>query len=153
MNFLLPLLVLLVAFPALGQEARRLTPIEPGIVEHLAALARDNLSKARLSEGSPIAPETAEEKSRPLVPMDMLQRTVDRGAITAQAEWCGLDWKNRSFIPFMQQERNRGTWSDKQLAYIGLLHGVTQGSYENAMRSVGECNASQRAQAEQALTR
>lgn len=42
-------------------------------------------------------------------------------------EVCGLESTQLSFLPYMSVLRRDGRYSGKQLAYIGLLHGLSQG--------------------------
>jgi len=103
-------------------------------------ILRTNITRLRLSDGSFIPPESAEELKTPIIPYEDGKRVVNRGIISAMAEYCGLDWENRSFSPFMQQERSKRKWSDKQMAFIGGLHGMTQGSMHKNFQSKGACD-------------
>ncbi|MBN8543308.1 MAG: hypothetical protein J0M34_03490 [Alphaproteobacteria bacterium] len=103
-------------------------------------LARDILPNAKLSDGSFVPPETDEEKKSPVIPPEDAKRVTIAGANTGIAEWCGLDWQNLSYLKFMKQERAKLIWSDKQMAYIGLLHGIMQGATSDMMaKEKGAC--------------
>lgn len=101
---------------------------------------RTNITRLRLADGSFIPPESAEELKTPIIPYEDGKRIVNRGILSAMAEYCSLDWENRSFSPFMQQERSKGKWSDKQMAFIGGLHGMTQGGAHKSFQSKGACD-------------
>ena len=53
--------------------------------------------------------------------------------LTGQLEYCGADGITRSFLPYMRALRASGRYSDPQLAYLGVLHGVSQQMIMGAM--------------------
>ena len=55
-------------------------------------------------------------------------QTIDRGLFSAAMNVCGLDSDELNYLPYMRAIRESARYSDKQLAYIGLLHGVTLGT-------------------------
>ena len=103
-------------------------------------IARDNLTKSRLADGSNVPAETEQELKTPIIPYADAKRVVNRGMITALARHCGLEWENQSYMPFMKHERAEHRWSDKQIAYIGTLHGVTQGVFFKLLTEKGACD-------------
>ena len=114
------------------------------MVEQLAGLARANLGRARLSDGSLVLPETPEELARPIIPADLAEQTVARGYLTAELEACAMDWRERSFLPYMQRLRDGRRYSGKQLAYLGLLHGFSQGAAQRALATRAPCTDTER---------
>ncbi|HTK84189.1 MAG TPA: hypothetical protein VL625_03800 [Patescibacteria group bacterium] len=102
--------------------------------------ARDHITGAHLLDGSNVRPETAEELKNPVIPIEEGKRVVNRGILTALAKYCGLDGQNDSYLPFMSHERQSKLWSDKQLAYIGLLHGITQAEFYDLFKKKGNCS-------------
>lgn len=99
----------------------------PALVDKLTAAARDNLTSARLSDGSPAPAETTEELARPLVPRILEVQTIERALMSAVMATCQLDSEALSYRPYMQAIRASGRYSDKQIAYLGLLHGLSMG--------------------------
>ncbi len=97
------------------------------LVVALMNVARRNLSSARLLDGSNVPPETEDELKTPLIPYEFAERIVNAGSRAAFAAWCAEEWERSSYFAFMKNERRKEIWSDKQLAYVGLLHGVTMG--------------------------
>jgi hypothetical protein len=85
-----------------------------------------------------------------------LRRRLDRagtrrarnGRVSAFAQWCGLDWQRRSYLPLVMGERGRG---DRALAAIALLHGAAQGRALDLFRAQGRCGAAERADVERRL--
>ena len=64
------------------------------------------------------------------------------------ALWCGLDWKD-TYVGYMQLERKR-QWSEKQIAFVGLLFGVAQGVMPNWIGH--KCEEEDRAAVEAMMT-
>ena len=52
---------------------------------------------------------------------------VEAGSLSVVAEHCGLDWQRRNFEPLMKHHRERLRMSERQLALVSLLHGITMG--------------------------
>jgi hypothetical protein len=102
-----------------------------GLVDQLTAMARAALPRARLEDGSSVPRETAAERSQPIVPRALEVQTIERGMLTAQLEFCGMDWQNLSYQPYMQALRQR--YHGKPMAYLGMLHGLTQGTVADAL--------------------
>jgi hypothetical protein len=123
--------LLLGAMPALGQ-----TPGLPAeLVDALTAEARSALPMARMEDGSNVPAESEAERARPLVPRDLEVQTIERGIMTGQMEACGLDWQNGSYHPYMQALRRR--YHGKPIAYLGLLHGMSQGMTTSMLSEQG----------------
>lgn len=136
-----------IPLPAGAQQAEPAKPPRH-VVAQIMDLARENLQKAKLPDGSNVPPETTSEKAVPLIPVEDGARVVDAASTSAAAKWCGLEWEESLYRPFMMAERRRGIWSPKQMAYIGLIHGITMGSVENHYQAKGECPKSARANLE-----
>lgn len=113
-------------------------PAKDDMVKVLATVARDGLPQAKLRDGSFVGEETEEERAQELIPFEDKRRVVERGIVSSFANICGFDEIARSFLPFMQEERSEHEWSDKQSAYIGLLHGVTFGVMERRLSEEGK---------------
>ncbi len=134
------------AAPGVGiaAETRFLDSVPKELVQTVMGLARDNLSRARLPDGSNVPPETPAERARLLLPFEDAETVVDAGIASAYAKWCGEDWV-RNFEAMMASQRRRGLWSDKTMAYIGMLHGITLGMMGRQFQRAGECPADERA--------
>jgi len=87
---------------------------------------RPLLYKFKISDTEYLGKETKEELADPLLTLEEAETVIVRGIISATAEWCKLDWKNKSFEPFMNSQRSSGK-TEKQMAYIGGLHGYGMG--------------------------
>ena len=46
-----------------------------------------------------------------------------RGEVSAIAEWCGLDWRKKSFLPFMKKIRQSGK-PDSVKTFASTYHGI-----------------------------
>jgi hypothetical protein len=80
-----------------------------------------------MSDGSNVSAETTEERAAPIVPRNLEVQTIDRALLSAAMEACELDSSSLSFLPYMQRIRASGRYSERQIAYIGLLHGISFG--------------------------
>jgi hypothetical protein len=101
-----------------------------GLVQSLADYARKELPNAVMPNGKTVGPETTQEKAeRFLIPFPDLQRVAKHGGISAYAYLCGLDWENRSYLPFLGAEAHSGRWTDKELVYISVMHQFTQAAF------------------------
>lgn len=116
-------LAFLAAAPAAHAQTR--TPSDAW-VDQLTQLARASLPMARLEDGSNVPEETPEELARPIVTRTLEVQTIRRGELSGLMERCGLDWQQLSFMPMMTVLRASG-WRGKRMAYVGLLHGMSQG--------------------------
>jgi hypothetical protein len=115
--------------------AQNTLAIPTEIVDGLTAAARSNLTMARLQDGSPVPPETPEERAQPIVPRALEEQTIDRALLSTMMDVCELDSDALSYLPYMRKIRESARYSDRQIAYIGLLHGVSMGSFSRAMDS------------------
>lgn len=114
-------------------------------VEHYSRLARDNLTMARLADGTNVPEETADERAVAIVPTALARQTVERGFLTAAMQVCGMDWQDESYLPYMKTLRTAGRYSSKQLAYIGFLHGIVQGHVASSASQAIDCSDSAKA--------
>lgn len=129
---------LLITTPISAQQL--LPPPDHKMVAEIAAFARTHITKARVSDGTFVQPETPQELAEPIIPEALVRQTVARGFLTGEMEACGMDWENESFLPYMGAIRASRRYSDKQLAYIGMLHGLGQGTGADAVtKLVSNC--------------
>lgn len=129
---------------AAAQEAFLSNEPDKAFVAAAIEAANGLLPQGRLLDGSPVAPVTPEERREGVIPGDAADLIVRLAADTALAEFCQLDWKQLSFRPIMRRERARGLWSDRQIAYIGILHGFVQGQFLRLLERSEVCTAKHR---------
>ena len=110
------------------------------LVSAVGDVARRNLGQVRRSDGTFLASETVAERSRPLIPLEETRLAVDTGMVSGIASWCRLEWQRSHYLSYMKWQRARQLWSDRQLAYIALLHGIAKGVAERKYRETGECS-------------
>lgn len=67
----------------------------------------------------------------------------ERGAISAAGEHCGLDWRKLNFVPLTEYWRSKQA-SERKLALIILIHGISQGIGQGETRSFGPCTDAMR---------
>jgi len=121
----------------------------PEVIDRITAqtveAARANAGRARLSDGRPLPAATEQDRQRFAVPPALERQTVRRGMLTGQLEHCGAEGIRQSYLPYMRLLRASGRYSEPQLAYIGLLHGIAQGLTMNAVEGTptGACSDAQ----------
>ena len=95
-------------------------------------LAMNNFwGQARVSDGSYVQPDSEKERMTLPITEENAARVIVAGEISSLANWCGLDWK-QNYFKVTKAARHNGL-SDKQVAFVGLLHGVTMGMVETAV--------------------
>ena len=103
------------------------------LVQNLVATAQENFwGRAVLSSGETVQPVDDAERTAPVIPFSDSVRVVGAAALVGGALWCGVEWQPY-YLAFMQSER-RKSWSEKQVAFIGMLFGLAQYSIGNALK-------------------
>ncbi len=89
-------------------------------------------SKVRLKDGSYVQPSSEKERKTVPIAKENAAQVIYIGEISSLADWCGLDWQ-QNFFRVTKAARNNGL-SGKQVAFIGLLHGVAMGVVDSAVK-------------------
>lgn len=89
--------------------------------------------RAKLADGSFVQPDNEQDRNTLPISITVANQVFDVGEISGYAEWCGLDWKS-NFLTMTAAARKSG-FKGKQVAFIGLLHGVAQGIIVDALKS------------------
>ena len=146
-------LALVVAFatPGRAQQAVPDIGLTDDAVKSVMDVARQNITKARRADGTFVPKESPGELSLPIMPLADGRRIITAASLSAAAAWCGVEWQNSHYLRLMQQERASRRWSDKQMAYIGLLHGITQGTLERQHAASGACDDGTRSNVRQMI--
>ena len=95
-----------------------------------------------MSSGERVQPVDDAERAAPVIPLADSARVVAAARPVGQAMWCGVEWQPY-YLEFMQAER-RKPWSEKQIAFIGVLFGLTQSTFSTALTQRGPCSAEAR---------
>jgi hypothetical protein len=120
--------LLVLALPGTGALA-----FDNATKDRIIGLAFENFwGKARLLDGSYVQPGSEEERQTLPISKETAYQVIEVGKTSGQAKWCSLDWQ-KNYLALTKWARQQG-FSDKQLAFIGLLHGVTQGIVERSMQ-------------------
>ena len=125
---------------AVDEESFLSGKIAEEVVAHAVDTANKLLPQGQLRDGSSPAPVTPAEERQGVIPREDARRIVNSAADAALTEHCELDWRNLSYRPLMRRERQRDIWSDRQLAFIGILHGYVQGAYRELLKTHQRCN-------------
>jgi len=84
------------------------------------------------SNDKPIQPKDDQDRETVPIPTADAYHVTDAGIPAGVATWAHLDWKSY-YLAFMQKERRTRRWSDKQIAFIGVLFGTAQGRIEQEL--------------------
>ncbi len=135
--------ILAFATTAQAKQLPHFSPLSENMqfVTQVADFARTNLKDAKLPNGDKVGRESKKEMKIALLPYDKEQEVVDRGILAITAEWCGIEWESASFRPFMNDQKASGQWDDKQLVYMGIMHGFTMGMIGRELNKAGECTS------------
>ncbi|PCI56971.1 MAG: hypothetical protein COB36_01500 [Alphaproteobacteria bacterium] len=59
-----------------------------------------------------------------------------RGEVSAIAEWCGLDWRKKSFLPFMKMLR-QSEKPDNVITFASVYHGIYMERKASDLKEIG----------------
>lgn len=93
---------------------------------------------AVLANGEKVQPASETERKTLPIPKSLAHAIVDSGAISGLGQWCGLEWKPHYFS-ITKAARKHGM-NEKQLAFIGFLHGIAQGGMSSTMAGGEKCD-------------
>jgi hypothetical protein len=83
------------------------------------------IEKARCGD-LPCAPATEEEKAHPPLTVEEGRRAMKTGLLAGVAQFCGLNWQDRIYLPFMAHHARILKMTSRQLAIVSALHGTMQ---------------------------
>jgi hypothetical protein len=97
--------------------------------QSVASLLQRVLAEIQKSRCGPewCEPATDEEKANPPIGIEDARRAMKVGLLTGTAEFCGLDWQSRIFLPFIAHQHRTLKLSARQIAIVSMLHGTMQG--------------------------
>lgn len=99
---------------------------------NIIELAMTNFwGKAQLKDGTTVQPDSEAERTTLPITNNDAHKVIQAGEISSIAAWCGLDWQ-KNYLRVTKSARSSGL-SGKQVAFVGLLHGVTMGIVESAL--------------------
>jgi hypothetical protein len=132
--------------------AQSVAPPAPKQELHRAflAVAIDNFDKAMCGQGQSCAPATAAERANPPLSDEQARSIVSAGVISVTADHCGLDWQRWNFVPLMRHHRETLKLNEREMALVGLLHGITMGQVGEIARK-SPCTPELKAATEQRL--
>jgi hypothetical protein len=136
---------------AFGQSPPRGELLSDESVRQHVSLALANLKGAKCSGDQLCAPATPAEIAKPPITLDEARSVIQRGMLSGAAGACDLDWANGSFLPMMSYWRQSQRKTERQMALIGLLHGIAQGQALRAL-STKPCDAELRRNLEAQLS-
>ena len=143
---------IIIAVTLAAASIAQASPVTDDLVGRLSRVAADNFwGKAILSSGQPVQRPPDLDPNLPLIPPADARRVVEAALPVSVAMWCGVEWRPY-YLRFMQTERKR-SWTEIQVAYIGVLFGLTQQTFSDALASdpTKPCPAERKAEVEAAL--
>jgi hypothetical protein len=146
---LIAAVALVAPFPVAAQAPATPSP-RPELHRQFLLIALDNYQKALCGLNQPCAPASAAERATPPITDDQARAIVAAATISTMAEHCELDWERRNFVPLMQHHRERLKMNGRQMALVGLLHGVTMGAVGETVRQT-PCTPEMKASTEKRL--
>ena len=140
--------LLVFAVGVFADEPRQLGRVSLEDIKRIVDKTRDSFwGRAVGEDGKLLQPATEGERRTVLIPDADAQRIVNDAVIYGVALWCGVKWEP-VYHQYMQAERKR-RWSVKQIAFVGMLFGVAQGTIESSMPR--KCTAEEKSKAEARL--
>jgi hypothetical protein len=144
-------LVLTGATRPLAQPASPEFPDEA--LRKVLEIALQNIQRALCEDLKPCAPATPEELANPPISIEHARAIVLSGARTGLANWCGLDGKQRNYFPMMRHYRHVLRFNERQMALVGILHGIQVGTLERQLKAKGACDPATRDKIEAQLSK
>jgi hypothetical protein len=126
------LILLNLGFVAFAEPARQPGQLAKEDVERIIARAKEGFwAKAVGLDGRPFQPANEQERLTLLIPEADAKRIVNDAVPYGTASWCMTDWRP-VYLQYMQVERRRG-WAERQIAFVGVLFGLTQRTINGSM--------------------
>jgi hypothetical protein len=88
--------------------------------------------QAKLLGGSVVQPIDEHDRKTMPISARTANQVLDVGEISGYAEWCGLYWQSH-FLTMTASARQSGL-KQKQMAFIGVVHGLAQGIVFDALK-------------------
>lgn len=104
--------------------------------------------KVRLKDGSYVKPASEQEKTTLPIAFTDASKVIQTGELSSLADWCDLDWQG-NYKNLTKSARASGL-SGKQVAFIGLLHGISMGIVDSALKEK-KCSQDQKKNIESQL--
>jgi hypothetical protein len=98
------------------------------------------------SKGQPIEPTSATDRATVPVDDTWVTLAIDTGEASGALTWCGLNWQV-TMRALTARARSEGM-SDKQVAFVTVLHGLTQGTVIE-QRKTRQCSEADKADVQQ----
>jgi hypothetical protein len=138
MRTLATLLFVVLASAAFAQNPAQKPQSREQFMQNILGLALDNIQTARCGKEA-CKPATEAEKKNPPLSLTETSAIVGRGVFSGGAAFCGLDWTKRNFEPMMAYWRTERKKNERQLALIGIIHGLMQEQIRKTFAAQGQC--------------
>ncbi|MEM7269850.1 MAG: hypothetical protein AAF401_11420 [Pseudomonadota bacterium] len=98
--------------------------------ESIQRMALAGIEMAYCSDQVYCAPATEAELHSPPVDPATMEQTISVAALSVLAENCGFDFERQVFAPYMQSLRADGGLAERQIAIVGVSHGIVMGLFD-----------------------
>jgi hypothetical protein len=142
--------LVLAAQPMPAQEPPKGSLFSDEMVTQFQKLALKNIGHAKCDDTAFCMPATAEEESNPPLTIEETRQIMKHGFVSAQAKHCHLDWEGKNFLLMMRHWRETLRKSPRQMALVGLTHGILMGMTEKPLAKE-PCTEALRRQVEKKL--
>jgi hypothetical protein len=105
--------------------------------------------RAKVAQDRYAQPSSEAERNTVPVSKPLAYRAIDAGEMSGLGEWCGADWQPH-FLALARAARAKGL-NEKQVAFVSVLHGASQGYVVSSLRSGRACSDAERAKVERSL--
>ena len=123
--------------------------IPSNMYEKIIEVAMSNYwGKAKIEDGSFVTPSSEKERTTLPITTDNAGAVIKMDELSSIADWCGLDWES-NYLKVMSGARSYQL-TEKQVAFVGLLHGVAMGVVNGAIKDK-ECSVEQKSNIESVL--
>jgi hypothetical protein len=88
---------------------------------------------ARDIKGNPIVPKNDQDRKTVPISSSVVDQAINVGEMSGMAKWCGLAWQPnyRALTSYARKQK----MTDKQVAFISVLHGASSQIIISAMKS------------------
>jgi hypothetical protein len=124
-------------------------PLAAPLLARIRPGAEELLGPRQVAQDRYAQPSSEAERNTVPVSKPLAYRAIDAGEMSGLGEWCGADWQPH-FLALARAARAKGL-NEKQVAFVSVLHGASQGYVVSSLRDGRPCSDAERAKVERSL--
>jgi hypothetical protein len=125
--------------------------LDDTLVAKTIQVALGNIAQAKCLDAL-CDPASAAEKANPPISIASARTAMNMGMLSGSAEVCGLDWKQRVYLPFMTDLDETQNLSDRQLALMAVLMSLMRNRIKETFKKQNKpCSDQLRLETEKAI--